>query len=301
MKRETLLTKVIAMLLCAMMVVSYLPAAVLANDWEGPIDEVPPTPGSEEAPIALTALENTVTVPAGEAIYYSSRHDGMIMTVTGTTGYAILVGDESTADTEGTVTMDVVCASTTEPFIFAVENNTDADVEYTISFAYPEGHQENPKAATLYEQTVSVEAGDTDGYYLKYVADYTGKLQITISAEPGWAYCVNNLTAYTYGDTQWSDSDPVVNPYTLDVTAGDEIEIMVNTYNPEDQWNSPAGDITVDIQYVAGSCPEYPIFLSEMENTVTNAGTVYYSGYFSGTTMTVAGEGEFSVVYNGET
>ncbi len=309
MKREALITKIVAWLLCAMMVIGYLPAAAIAtsadwvaDEWETPIDppdETEPEPGSAEAPIALTALENTVTVPAGSTVYYSSRHNGMIMTVTGTTGYEILVGEEATADTEGTVTMNVVC-DTFNPLVFAVVNNTEADVEYTINFTYPEGSMENPYEASLYENAVSVKANDADGYYLTYVADYTGTLQITITSESGWAYCVNNLTAYAYGENQFSDSDPVVNPAIVSVTAGDEIQIMVNTYNPEDQWNTPAGDITVDIQYVAGSCPEYPIFLGNTENAVTNAGTVYYNGYFSGTTMTVAGEGDFTVTYNGE-
>ena len=303
MKRESLITKLVAFMLCVMMVVGCLPVSAFAtNDWEGEIDVADPIPGSEEAPILLNALENTVTVEAGETVYYYGHFNGMVMTVTGATGYEILVGEESTVDTEGVVTMDVVCASPRDPFTFAVVNKTEADVEYTIVFTYPEGSSENPYVATLYDNNVSVEAGDSDGYYMTYTADYTGTLLVTIRTEAvGWTYTINNMTTYVYGDTQWSDSDPVVNPAEIEVTQDDEIQIIVNTYDPAAEWNSPAGEINAYLEYKPGSCEAFPIFLGEMENNVTNAGTVYYGGYFSGTVMTVSGEGDFNVIYNGET
>ena len=68
-----------------------------------------------------------------------------------------------------------------------------------------------------------------------------------------WTYVINNMTTYQYGDTQWSDSDPVVAVATVEVEKGDEIRIMVNTYNPADEWNNPAGELTIKASFEAAA------------------------------------------------
>ena len=59
------------------------------------------------------------------------------------------------------------------------------------------------------------------------------------------------MTAYAYGDTQWSDSDPVVKVVTLVLNAGDELQIVVNTYDPANMWSNPAGTISFNVTYHA--------------------------------------------------
>ena len=78
MKSNTLFTKLVAMLVCLLMVVGCLPvAAFAANDWEGEIDTADPIPGSEEAPILLNSLENTLNVSAGDTMYYYGHFNGL--------------------------------------------------------------------------------------------------------------------------------------------------------------------------------------------------------------------------------
>jgi hypothetical protein len=48
-----------------------------------------------------------------------------------------------------------------------------------------------------------------------------------------WSYTVNNLTSYVYGDMQDSTNPDVVNPAVITVAAGDELQIVVNTLDPE--------------------------------------------------------------------
>ena len=298
MKRESLITKLVAFMLCVMMVVGCLPVSVFAaeNDWEGDIDvvETEPPLGSESNPIDLTSewvwneanteATVTVTVPAGNTIYYLSYNvAGMTMTI----------GDDD----------PVVCSGNPRtPYVWSIANDGEAEADYVITIAYPVGSMENPAEAFLGENTATIEAG-SQGYYFTYTAWCDCKLDMTITAEAdaGWTYVVNNVTAGTYGDTQWSDSDPVVNPATIELAAGDEIQIIVNTYDSEDPYTAPAGTITMNLEQVLGICADCPIILQEQENTVTNEGTVYYGGYFSGTVMTVSGEGDFNVIYNGET
>lgn len=317
MNRNCLFNKAIALLLCAFMLVGFLPSTVFtaaadeSNDqWEGEWDIVEttteePAPGSTaETAILLTELENSLTVEAGATVYYQGQFSGMNMDVTGTTGYNIIIGEEITADVEGTFSTAVVTEGPRYPFVFAIQNNTAEAVEYSVNFTYPEGSMENPEEIGLdWDYETAIAAG-SQGYYYSYPAEKDGLLQITISTAEGlgWQYVVNNVTTSAYGEHQYSNSDPVVNPYELEVTTGDEIVIFVNTFDPANEWTAPEGNVTVRVEYKPGSAAN-PIMLQELENTVTvPAGeTVYYQGYFSGMNMAVNGNNG-TVIYgeNGE-
>lgn len=93
-----------------------------------------------------------------------------------------------------------------------------------------------------------VKAGGTV-FYL-YTAPANGTLTITMP-EGNWTYAVNNLTAGVYGDTQWSDSEDSSATTSIDVSAGDEIQIIVGTYNPESMWDVPVGELTFNAAFEA--------------------------------------------------
>ena len=371
MTRENMFTKIVAWLICAVMIIGMipnvsLPAAAAENDWEGDIDVVettePPvgsesnpevaylgdntapegeteyhwvyvadytgilvitegevateqavTEGEEIAisslsfnlaykagsceafPVYLTEMENTVTNEG--TVYYATRHNGATMTITGS-DYVVYYGEETyTPDDNGVVTMEVVVTSMWSPFIFQIEG----DEELTINFAYPEGSSNNPAIAYLGYNGCTIEAGNSDGYYYTYIADYTGTLIVEVeNYDGGWSYAINNMTSYSYGNTQWSDSDPVVNPAEIAVKEGDEIQIIVNTYDAENPYTNPGGDLSVYLSYPEGSVEAYPIYLTELENTVTNEGTVYYATRHNGATMTITGS-DYVVYYGEET
>ena len=104
------------------------------------------------------------------------------------------------------------------------------------------GSVNNPAELVIGENTAVLEEG-SNGYYYTWTAEETSVLTITMP-EGDWTYVINNITVGTYGDTQWSDSNPV-NPAVINVAAGDKIQIMVNTYNPNDMWRNPAGELTI--------------------------------------------------------
>ena len=113
--------------------------------------------------------------------------------------------------------------------------------ENTLKFTWPVGVMNNPADLVIGENSVTLAAG-SQGYYYTWTATANGTLTVTITGE-NWFYVINNLTTSVYGDNQWSDSDPVVNPAVITVAAGDEIQIVVNTYDPANEWNAPAGTI----------------------------------------------------------
>lgn len=203
-------------------------------------------PGSAQNPITLYSRANQVTVEAGATVYYTGRFGGMVMTASGE-GVTIAHNGQTHEMTAQGVSFNCVQNGPWNPPVFALTNNTEEAVVCQLNASFPAGSQDNPDVAVLDENVAEIAAG-SQGYFWSYTADFDGKLEVSIESDvSGWAYCINNLTSYAYGDTQWSDSDPVVNPSTVSVKEGDELQIMVNTYDPTDPWNAPAGTVTLTL------------------------------------------------------
>ena len=258
------------------------------------------TPGNtEENPIYLYDTEASVKVAAGKTAYVSTRAGGMILTLNGNA--TVVHNGETYTAVDGVVTIPECVGNMWTPSMFAITNNGDADATFTLSFAYPEGHMENPAEIVNGDNTANIEAG-SQGYFFEFIAPYDGTLTLTISSEAGWTYCVNNLTSYQYGDTRWFDDEEVINTVELTVKAGDQIQIMVNTYDPENMWEAPAGTVTVEAYFeaVAGS-EGNPIVFTDVNNTITvpAGATVYYTGRFGGMVLTATGN--VSIAHAGAT
>ena len=100
-------------------------------------------------------------------------------------------------------------------------------------------------------------------------------------------------TATSYSEV---DGEPIYSfAVSLAVVAGEEVIIEVINSVVEAQEFTAYGNFVG----LPGKSQDNPISINELQSTVTNTGTLWYQGFFSGTTMTITGEGEFSVNYNG--
>lgn len=260
--------------------------------------------GSEGNPYMLFEPENTVETKL-ENTWFQCYFAGTIMTVAGEGAFSVTVDGTATAAEGGVVTMPVTSPDPRMPFTFSI----DAIGTYSISFAYPEGHFENPAELVIGENTAEIEAG-SQGYYYNWTAEAGGELTITMPAEGNWQYVVNNMTSYVYGENHCSADDPAVPETTISVKAGDEIELVVNTFNPEDAWNTPAGTITFTAAFEAAveGSENNPIMLQPEWNeeqtaatvTVTApVGTTYYA-VFNAAGMELSINGGEPVVLEGQ-
>ena len=117
------------------------------------------------------------------------------------------------------------------------------------------GEMDNPEIIEIGDHVAEIVEG-SQGYYYEWTATEKGTVTITMNDASGWMYNVNNLTSYAYGETHWYNDDPVVSSESIDVEAGDVIKVMVNKYDPADEWNAPAGTINWNLsfeKYVAPS------------------------------------------------
>lgn len=99
------------------------------------------------------------------------------------------------------------------------------------------------------DYAATVEAG-SQGYYYEWIVEADGTVTVTMNDESGWQYSISKVPVdvddysnYYNSDTHWYNDDPVVATETVDVKAGETIQVWVNTYDAADEWNSPAGTV----------------------------------------------------------
>jgi len=129
--------------------------------------------------------------------------------------------------------------------LVAFYNRGEETATFAISFELIVGIMENPDQAVIGTNTATIEA-NTDGYYYKWTATEAGTLTVTMPSTGDWFYVVNNITDGTYGDFHYGD----VATEQLTVEAGDEIQIQINTYDPN-SWSTPAGTVEWTLSFTA--------------------------------------------------
>ena len=214
-------------------------------------------PGTESNPIFIdpSNIEDAFLVPAGETVYYQGRLAGTTMSYYDMYGTEVeFEGEKYVAGMTGSVTVPFP-ASEEFPvpvYVFSVTSTGEEDAYWYPTFAAP-GSMDMPAELTIGENTATCAAGG-NGYFYTWTAAEAGTLTLIMPSDSDWMFVINNLTASKYGDNQFSDAEPIVN--SVEVAAGDEINIMVNTYDPEDMWNNPAGDIVFTASFVAAEAAE---------------------------------------------
>ena len=207
-------------------------------------------PGTENNPIWITEEDSVITNTA--TTWYATRFNGTTMTITGNAGFTVTLGGTTVTETGGTITLPVETDSPFAPMIFSLTGEGD----YRVSFTYPVGHRMNPAQLVLGQNTAQQKAGNSD-YHYTWTAMADGKLTITMDKTAQWVYCLNNVTAGTFGETHWSDDETPVISETICVTVGDQITLTVNTYDPADMFQNPAGTVVfhADFTWIVDGVP----------------------------------------------
>lgn len=241
-----------------------------------------------------TAATTTVTAPAGTTWYASYGIGGMGLSINGAEPIQLPGGNPRM------------------PVVFSIENTTGAEAEFNLSVSYLPGHQMNPVVLTeLTGGEASLAAGGA-GYYYTYTAAETGTYTFYITSITEGV--TGDIIIYntTSGSMKTLLEDGVDNyglEVTMDVTEGDELQIMLNVM-PDMNWNYPAADISwfANFTYPVGSemnpiMPEFQWNDEQTEATATvtvPAGTTqYFAAYANGMMLSINGGEAFKLVAQG--
>ena len=189
-------------------------------------------PGTENNPIELYWYwndEQTMawaypgSIPAGETMYCITTMGGVELTVDGVS-YGMLNGNWFV------------------PASVEITNDGTEEIWPELVIAYPAGSWSNPAELVIGSNTATIVEGNNQGYLFNWTATHNGVLTITMP-DSDWQYNVDNLTSYAYGDKQTSADG--LKTYTVTVTKGDEIQVNVSTFNPQNPYgDAPVGTVT---------------------------------------------------------
>ncbi len=250
--------------------------------------------GTEDNPIVVEYPGFTAEIPAGQTLYYQGYNmNGIIFTLNAAD---VTVSHNGTEYSGEEISFTAVSQGR-DPAVFAITNNSAENAWYEAVFTYPLGWMENPAQLVLGTNTLTQPAA-APNYYYTFTAPKPGTLSLIFDEEAQWTYAVNNLTQGTYGDTQWSDSDPLVCRTQVAVKKNDVIQVLVNTYDKDNFFETPAGTVVFEAEYVTG-----PTKITNLTQ-ITTASLIpgeyaAYTGQFYGTVLSISGATNTVVYYDG--
>ena len=235
MKRIVNLTFVLALVLC----LATTAFAVVSADMFNP------------------AEATEVTVSAGDYANVTVLAGGFDLLVTGEGDFTVKYSGNDYAAVNGKAVIPNIQGSRFSPVTVKITNNSTEKVTYTMIGQFPLGDMNNPAALEFGANAARIEAGSTN-YYISWTAPASGVLTVTMPTDMDWMFTYSNfgpdIEDYmddVYGSELYS-TDEDVNPIVIEVKAGDILQLQINTYDPENVWNTPAGTIsyTADFQVV---------------------------------------------------
>ena len=236
----------------------YLYEATLNLSYEG----YNPAPGSEVDPIEVSFYDcnvtpvETIEIAAGATAYYTLKNFYSYNIVITGEGAYVIYGETTYTDEDGDGVITLV-GDATSMSVQIGNSGTEAAV-FTIAGAYPVGSNMNPEVIGEGSYTSVFEEAD-DSYYFKYTAPCDLDLTITVTADDWMMMILNETNGQAYdaatGDWSymagWFDYNTYGTTYTitLELYAGDVLNIGINTYVDSNDWyaTTSAGTIKLDV------------------------------------------------------
>lgn len=255
-----------------------------------------PLLGTQAKPIRLENGSNSVTVPAGQSLYYAAQAEGMILTFA---GQDVTLTHNGTEHLPENGTLELLCHG--DKSLFCISNHAETDRTCKLDFAYPKGHRENPVPMVLGENTAVFTDGAISGCAFGWTAESAGQLTVSMTENAGWQYILSNESTGVTGVVHTSADQPRESSAVLEVDKGDRVILIVNTFDLEHPLCTPAGEVSFTAAFVDPTLgmEENPVWLNlEDEITIPAGKTMYCTAKADGMLLTLTGAGA-RVSHNG--
>ena len=198
--------------------------------------------GTEDRPFVVTEDTLTVKIPA-DTTYHFTLFGANSRTLSYTHAGVTLLYNEGVyqPDGSGLVEVRMSTASPREPAFFALKNTDSAEAEVTVTLRSDPGDMDNPIVIETLGEAMTARVPQDGMVYYKWTATATGTLTVT-SADTVNNISINNLTTSQVSDFSAGDES-----VSLQVTAGDEITIVVSVLGGDKQAEFNSVQFTVTL------------------------------------------------------
>ncbi len=248
--------------------------------------------GTEEDPIEIQAIDTIETDGSGNVVYYvynAPAAGDYTVTITGSMG----------VDSFGTNMVHPMTGMPMETWaVYGVLNTTATAQMWTMNqivlpifdweaetlsivIEQAKGTWTTPDTLVIGENTAK--NPENDYYYYTWIAEQAGTLTFTMP-ESNWAYNGYVVDPVTYVPTYFADMDmtsadeAVVNPFSVDVMAGDEVHVQVQTLPDAENWGAVyAGEVVFTVTFdVPTGAQDDPIPVKDGNVVSVGAGETKY-------------------------
>lgn len=217
--------------------------------------------GTPQNPQTMATGENRATLTAGNTegysfLWKSEKTGKLTITMAADTNWQYtLKGEKHNSGETPAVNPVVLALEAGQEVVFTVntfdpekpESAPEGTVIFETSFV------EAPLALELGEMMITLAPGDANGCRFVWTAKASGSFTITMPEGAAWRYAVKNVTTGLSCGLHTSGDVPLVLTETISVTAGDVVEILVNSFDPENPMEFPGGDMVFFTEFAAAA------------------------------------------------
>lgn len=208
--------------------------------------------GASGNPVIVTENNTEVTIPAGQCYYVSiDNYSLQPYPVSVEGGEAVIYdyyGEKMEGQTDLTIT-ETQISMWEYVFMFKIENQSEEDVTYTITFKMPIGISENPEVLDTNDTgEVLFEEGNTDYYFYSWTAPADGIVKFTVNSDADWMYSVTDDDYTIYYGVHSTSKD--IKHVVIDVQKGLKLNVQVSAINYDDYVVNKDTTVTTKVEFV---------------------------------------------------
>lgn len=217
------------------------------------LEVVPGGEGTEASPLEIGGVtEFEITVKPGEKVYCDLyKASGMLLRIEDAAALLTYNGNEVAA-VDGVIETLVKAEDTFSPVKLVFGSSASEEKTFKVKLSFPVGTLGNPIAMELGDVNVKVAAGNDQGVYYLYKATQNGKLTLSctrVTSGVNYGFTLYNLNSYRQITT--GVDGEATDKLTIEVSAGDEVRIIVSTL-PDEENVYPTADFQLKLSFEEG-------------------------------------------------
>lgn len=182
-------------------------------------------------------------------LYHVYRVSGTTLQIKDADAYVIYNNKTYTPNSKGYIYISMKTDGPSVPVVLKIGNSGSTEKTISVKFYYPAGTRENPHDYTLDEAvTTESKKGNDQGVYYTYKTSKAGKFTIEFVSYTAGVTCGITVTTQGTYPRQETVISTEGNSVTIDMAAGEEVEIIISVY-PDEGYSYPQATIVTQASF----------------------------------------------------